>query len=580
MIRAVKCDQPSFKNVFFNDGFNVVVAERTQESTRKDSRNGLGKSTLIEIIHFCLGASAPKGTLASPALANWTFSVDLLLDGRPITVSRNTSDAATVTLGGDTQGWPVAPGTNLFGHQFLSVDDWNVVLGALMFGLPVKPEKKHHPSFRSLFSYFARRGRDAFSNPFEHYRKQRESDIQICNALLLDLAWEDASDLQVLKDKQELVNDLRKAAQTGMMDDVLGSVGELEARKVQQMAKGRRQEETLRSFQVHAQYREIQEEVDRLTEEIHEAINANVSDRQFLLLYKSSIEETDASASESRVADVYQEAGVVLPDVALRRLEEVEEFHARLIQNRRNFLAAEITRLERSIADRETEVSRKSEQKAKAMEILQSHGALEEHMRLQERHTETVTAIAEIDNRIANLRKFERGRGELKVEQVLLQQRMQQDYEERHAQRDRAITLFNANSEALYNVPGTLIIDVTPTGFKFNVEIERDGSHGIGNMKIFCYDLMLAQLWSGHERSPQVLIHDSTLFADVDKRQVASALELAVKESTERGFQYICTFNSDAIPESDFSPGFDFSSYICLQLTDATEDGCLLGKRF
>jgi uncharacterized protein YydD (DUF2326 family) len=56
-ILRVRADQPTFRDVTFTSGFNVVLAERTKESTKKDSRNGLGKSTLIEIISFCLGSS-------------------------------------------------------------------------------------------------------------------------------------------------------------------------------------------------------------------------------------------------------------------------------------------------------------------------------------------------------------------------------------------------------------------------------------------------------------------------------------------------------------------------------------------
>jgi uncharacterized protein YydD (DUF2326 family) len=58
MIKKLSANQPSFKTVEFSAGFNVVLADRTQESTKRDSRNGLGKSTLIEIIHFCLGAKS------------------------------------------------------------------------------------------------------------------------------------------------------------------------------------------------------------------------------------------------------------------------------------------------------------------------------------------------------------------------------------------------------------------------------------------------------------------------------------------------------------------------------------------
>ena len=77
MIRAVRCDQPSFRTVDFQPGLNVVLAERTKASTTKDSRNGLGKTTLVEIIHFCLGSNATKGRgLLKEPLSGWTFSLD------------------------------------------------------------------------------------------------------------------------------------------------------------------------------------------------------------------------------------------------------------------------------------------------------------------------------------------------------------------------------------------------------------------------------------------------------------------------------------------------------------------------
>jgi len=57
MIRSITADKSSFKSIKFENGLNVVLADRTKESTKKDSTNGLGKSTLLEIIHFCLGSN-------------------------------------------------------------------------------------------------------------------------------------------------------------------------------------------------------------------------------------------------------------------------------------------------------------------------------------------------------------------------------------------------------------------------------------------------------------------------------------------------------------------------------------------
>jgi uncharacterized protein YydD (DUF2326 family) len=131
-----------------------------------------------------------------------------------------------------------------------------------------------------------------------------------------------------------------------------------------------------------------------------------------------------------------------------------------------------------------------------------------------------------------------------------------------------------------YSAPGRLVIDPSPSGFTFDVDIERSGSAGIGNMKIFCYDLMLARLWSDHSATPGVLVHDSSIFDGVDERQRALALELAASEAKAHGFQYIRTLNSDYVPWGEFSPGFNPQDHIRLRLTDADVAGCLLGVRF
>ena len=79
----------------------------------------------------------------------------------------------------------------------------------------------------------------------------------------------------------------------------------------------------------------------------------------------------------------------------------------------------------------------------------------------------------------------------------------------------------------LYKAPGNLSIGIEGGEYRFDVEIERSGSRGIGNMKIFCYDLALASLWAGRARSLGFLAHDSEIFDGVDERQVALALQAA-----------------------------------------------------
>ncbi|MEG4860765.1 DUF2326 domain-containing protein [Microcoleus sp. K1-B6] len=583
MIRAIRCNHTSFKTVEFRPGFNVVLADRTEESGSKDSRNGLGKSTLIEIIHFCLGSTLQKAKgLDSRNLRGWAFSLELTLSNQVITVTRNTADKSKVVIEGDTTSWPIQP-KEKEGQRVLSLINWKAILGNLLFGLPSDNEdKKFQPTFRGLISYFIRRGRDAFSTPFEHYRKQVEWDKQVNNAFLLGLAWEDARDLQLLKDRQKLLDDikkLKKDTERGVAIGIFGSLGELEALKVQVESQLRERKKTLSNFRVASQYRELEANANRLTAEIHEATNNNIAELKLLGFYQSSL-EAENEPSPDDVTRIYESVGIELPGLVVRRLEEVETFHRILIENRREFLSSEIARIRRDISSRERLIREKTEERASLLEVLQTHGALEEFTRLQELYLEIVSNLNEINKRIEDLNKFEEGKSALKIEKERLLQRARRDYQERLVQRNKAIELFNTNSRFLYDAPGSLIIEVNDNGFQFKVEINRDGSEGIDNMKIFCYDLMLAQLWSERDPSPRILIHDSTIFDGVDERQVRLALEFADRESRRCGFQYICTLNSDRVPYSEFAADFDFDSFVRLRLTDESDETGLLGILF
>lgn len=582
MIYSIKSNKPSFKKIEFKPGFNVILAERTKESTKKDSRNGLGKSTLIEVIHFCLGASKGE-TLSKKEMEGWSFTVDLDLAGKRYSVTRNISEQNKIVIEGDCSGWPITPDTdNELGAKVLSKNDWIKVLGVLMFGLkPSFGDMKYVPTFRSMISYLVRRNgqRGAFLNPFQQFKNQREWDIQVNNAYLLGLGWELPSKWQVLKDRVKILDQIKQEAQSGILADFMGTLGEIEALKVRIEAQAKQESEQLKSFRVHPQYSKIEMDANDLTRGIHELINENISAKMLLEHYEASLNE-EVDAKPESVTKVYEEAGLTLPALVTKRLDDVLSFHKQVVANRKDFLKAEIEKIKASIATREQQKQELSSKKVELMLVLQEHGALEEYTQLQNNHQKTVSELKDLEIKIENLKRFEQGKSAVTVEIELLQQQASLDLSERKVQKEKAILLFNENSKALYEVPGTLSIDVSKTGFKYGVVIERSGSHGIGNMKIFCYDLVLAQIWAEKNISPKLLIHDSIIFADVDERQKALALELAAKESERLKFQYICTINSDTIPIKDFSKGFSLDTYVRKTLTDATDDGGLLGIRF
>lgn len=580
MIIGVRSDHPSFKSVKFEKGFNVIFANRTKFSTDRDSRNGLGKSTLLEIIHFCLGSTGQN--LRIKELENWTFVLDIVLKGNFFTVYRNTTSFQKVKIEGDFSEWPIKP---LYDKRkrayFMKNSDWIEVLGYLLFDLsPREVDQKYVPTFRSLISYFIRRGVGAFQDPFKHFPQQKEWDIQVNNAYLLGLNWEFGAKFQEIKDKKGTLEELKRASNQGLLEGYVGSLGEFEASRIRLEKEIQKIGQQLKTFKVHPQYYEIQKQADSLTKEIHELVNKNTLNKQILRKYEESfIEENDVSLE--KVERVYNEAGFFFDSNLKRNLEEVLDFHKKVISNRREHVQLEIVRLKSEIKTQESQIEVLSDKRSELLSILETHEALEEYVKLQDRMNTFRQDLENIKNKIDNIKKLDEGKSVLKIEKEQLLQIARRDFDDRKSLVEEAIQVFNDYSENLYSEPGILSIDTKDTGFKFDINIKRTRSQGIGYMKIFCYDLMLIRL-NSQRFNIDFLIHDSTIFDGVDERQIAKAMELAASESEKYEFQYICAINSDSVPYNDFSSSFrsKFDSYIRLELTDETEDGGLLGFRY
>jgi uncharacterized protein YydD (DUF2326 family) len=582
MIYSISCDKPSFKTIKFRPGFNVILAKRSEKASTKDSRNGLGKSTIVEIIRFCLGLS-PGDTLSNPILQDWTFSLDLEIRKKRYSISRNISSDNKVAIRGDISDWPVETyKEEKTGEKIISTEDLLKALGNLIFDLlPEDPEFKYRPKFGSLISYFVRKNghMGGFLNPFQQHKEQRPWDQQIASSFLLGLGWEFASKLQVLKDREKVLYQIRSEAKSGMLSDLMGDIGVLEARKIILEKQSKDEDTHLHDFRVHPQYENLEREADRLTRQIHADIDKKVEEGRILKLYEDSLLE-EVDADPEKIKKVYVEAGLLFPTNVTNKINEVLAFHRNVVSNRKQFLESEITRLRRSIITSQESIIRFTSERAAIMQLLSETGTLREYTLLEGAHQKTISELEDVKRRIENLNRFENGRNALEIDKQLLHQQAVSDLNERRFQKELAIITFNDYLKSIIDLRGNLSIVFTETGYKFDIIIERSPSSGIGNLKIFCYDLTLAKIWSRKPESSVFLVHDSVVFDGVDERQKAHALELAKSESEKEGFQYICSLNSDSVPRDEFGPEFLLDKYVVQEFTDAEENGGLLGIRF
>jgi uncharacterized protein YydD (DUF2326 family) len=582
MITKVSSDLESFKTLVFNPGLNVLLAEKSKGATDRQSRNGAGKSSFVELIHFLLGSNVRDTIFSDQKLTDFRFSLEFDLAGKSLEVSRSGKNSSKVYLSNqDYSDWPIKPTKGKAEHN-LTNDNWKQLLGYHMFDLPLATDdqSKYKPSFRKLFPYFARRVNDGgFFSPTACSQTSQAWDEQVCVSYLIGLDWSIAQSFQQVRDKEKGIKELKKIVKSGTMPEVLSSSSDLKTRLTIVEDKVKSLYSQLQSFQVVPEYKELEKEASKLTKEISKLSGDNTLDGELLSKLQDSLSQEQEPAFTS-LEKLYEEAGIILPKQVLKRFDDVKEFHEKIVSNRKAHLHSEITSVNSRITDRDKQKTSLDKRRADIMQILQAGGALDHFTKLQEEFSRLRGEAENLREKLKVAEQVERDSTTLKIERAQLSRQLQDDYVERDDTRKEAILIFERLSNALYEKAGSLIIDPTENGPHFDVKLDSSRSKGISNMKIFCFDMMLLELTQKHHPGTGFLIHDSHLFDGVDERQKAKALEIGHQKCQELGVQYIVTMNSDDIPSDGFSEGFNLEDFILETRLSDREDGGLFGFHF
>jgi len=582
MIRRVFSDLEHFRETVFEPGMNVVIADRADGASDTESTNGLGKTTLIRIIQFCLGSDLSKDkVLNHPDLKSVMFGIDFDYLGAVISVKRNTAeDGDRVTVSSSfVDGLDLELIGEEDGFKTITTEDWRRVL-TLRFltgrGAGTSTSNLGSPSFRELAYYYMRIGKAAFVDPKLVFQGQSGASSRLSVSYLLGLNWGAQKKLDKKRDKSAEVGKAIKVLKTAEETD-LDSLGDLEAERVVMEEAILARQSEVEDFNVRQDYREIEARLIAIDRQLHDLINDNHSDSRLLENYLISSKETP-EADATRPIDILRDAGAVFKEEALKSIEQVSEFHEQVYRNRKSFLDTEIANLKKGIKIRSADIRNMTDQKTEVLKILSSSGALDSLVQLQRSLTDMTGNLEALKSRIDERKKFDRQKDALGVEITATRTVLKNDLEDRRDGVDEAVALFARYTSHLYGKPAKLGIEVKTAGYSFHITIDRHGSDGVEQMVVFCFDLMVATLRARRSSAFDTLIHDSALFADVDPRQYGLALQLAYREARTEGFQYICCLNAGALPKEQLGD-LPLDTLIRQKLTDDNDHTRLLGVR-
>jgi uncharacterized protein YydD (DUF2326 family) len=579
MLYRLSADQGSFKTIAFREGLNIVLADRQlpadeEASPQRRTRNGAGKSSIIDLIHFLLAGSA-EGALKSKALAEWSFELSLDVGPERLDVLRRAGNSGFSIRKAAGSASDAADITNAA---------WANRLGQTWFNL-TGSRQAGAASFRQLISYFARRRRDGgYDDPVRTFRAQTNAVSETNLAVLFGLDAEVVrrfhqakNALKQIQAAQRTLRDLEKSAPAGARRI------DLEAALSAQIAAAALARDQLKaridSFNVLPVFRELENELAALNERGRDLSDDDVLDQESIDANRRALEDEQQDRTP-RLETLFAEAKIVFPEVVQRRYEEVAKFHQRLIENRHAQLESEISSARRRIAERQPQRENVEVRRRHITAALRTGGPADELLRLRDELSDKDGIVRALEARLAEALRLEKQAEELQQVVDDATRALRQDRRERAAIVDQASRTFSEISERLYESPGQLAISANEQGLKFLPTMPSSQSAGIMSMQIFCFDFTMASLCRSRGMGPGFLIHDSHLYEPVDGRQFARALRIGAEYAKEIGVQYIVTLNSDELARAESEGGENFRPFVVEPVLSDAPEGGLFGIRF
>lgn len=569
-LNKLSANMPGFHTIKFKDGLNFIVGRRENPAMKdlKETYNGLGKSLAIEIINFCLGSN--KIDAFKENLQGWIFTLEFTIKDEKYVVSRSCDEQKNVIVNGEKT----------------SLKKYNKIMQEKVFDLN-DDKKIDYLTFRSLISRFIRRYKSSY-NKYDIY-VSKETDYQklVNNGYLLGLSAELIQNkMKLKKEIEQLGSAKRTVEKDAVLKEYFVGNEDLDIQITDLKDEIKEVENKIRSFKVAENYKDIQLKADEISHEKKEILNK-------LVIIENSIRKIDKSLKiksdiqlES-ILQVYKEAQVVFEDKVVKNLEQVTEFHNKLLENRQQRLENQKIAMINEKMTLEQKAQEYGKELDKTMYFLGSHGALEEYTAINDRLSELKSRLEKAADYKNLLETYENKLAEANIDIEKQKIQASKYIKENEDLFENIMSVFRTYSKIFYKDKASgLEIKVNDGAnqlrFDINAKIIGDSSDGISEVCIFCFDLTLLKLGN---HNVNFLFHDSRLFANMDPRQRLSLIKIVEEEAKKCNIQYIASLNEDLIStlkDVVDEEGYNHYSKLIedntiLLLTDHSDEDKLLG---
>ena len=578
-----------FKDVIFNEGFNVVLASaRSRENANVDT-HGVGKSTLIAIIDFMLLKEIDKSHFLRKhsILHPYTFYLEILLnDGQFLIIGRSVT--------GDTKIHFKFSEQPLLSSE--PITEWDI------FSLPIGKAKgvlnAHLQydvattfNYRKSITYFLR-GQSDYRDVFQlqkfgsgNHKDWKPFIFELLgfNPAILTSKYNIEAEIVSLKKVIEEVGDKFNIS-TSQIDKINGII-EVRAEEKQELLK------LLEGFSFQEADNKKVIEADEI-----EAKISTLNLEKYNLRYEAErVEQSLTSKSSFDVGELetlFKEVELHFPVQLRKSYEELEQFNRNITVERNSYLTRQLRRLTEKLTQIDDELGELDARRANLLLDIGTTKSFSKYKRYQQ-------SLAAIEGELAKLQEqknqldivtgINRKIDSLKDDLKLIKAQIDEQLGESNINYTSIRKLFRSFVHGVINAYALISLQVNTNGnVDFKAEImDEQGSEvtskadGFSYKKLLCACFDLAVIMTYSEKSFFRFAYHDGVLKGLDNRKKHLFVELAQRLCTLFNIQYILTVIEDDIPQNGKPYGGLFTEEdIILRLYDSSDEGKLFETSF
>ena len=467
-----------FKTVQFNKtGISFILAKQANpdDSDVSKTYNGVGKSLLVAIIHFCLGSSIKPSF--QEKLPEWTFYLTVEINNETLVLARSTSQQKDLYIN----------------EKKYTLPKFNNFLAERCFRISGNVK---YLKFRSLLPFFIRQTRASYVDCMIPGKVGKEYQTLLYNSFLIGL------NIDFVQQKQELKHELDNIKTTKnnisndpLLKSFLSDRQSSELTLIELDEKIAKLESDITNFEVAEDYDDVVKEGDSLKRMLSENRNRlNLLNAQLNNIEESLQVDPDLNSRE--ITELYNETKAVLRESVVRTLQEVETFYRNLNEKRTKRLWNQKTTLLQTQSELEKEQQRIQASLDRCLRFLGEHKAIDVYRAAVQQREDLLREKDKIT-------RFEKLVAECKARELTCKQDILKTIEQvtQYLSNDkRSIEkirdYFRLLAKRFYPKSTAGITVTCNTGenqicYDIDTRIDSDNSTGIANVKTLCYDLTL-----------------------------------------------------------------------------------------